>query len=68
MQSRLFDKCPVAAVTVSMILGIIIAHYVSLPITILPVLAGMVVVAYLFKKHPHAQSVAIVVCWLLVGM
>ena len=60
MQSRLFDKCPVAAVTVSMILGIIIAHYVSLPITILPVLAGMVVVALLLYKFANAQSVTIV--------
>ena len=68
MQSRLFDKCPVAAVTVSMILGIIIAHYVSLPITILPVLAGMVVVASLLYKFANAQSVAIVVCCLLLGM
>ena len=68
MQSRLFDKCPVAAVTVSMILGIIIAHYVSLSITILPVLAGMVVVALLLYKFANAQSVAIVVCCLLLGM
>ena len=68
MQSRLFDKCPVAALTVSMILGIIIAHYVSLPITILPVLAGMVVVALLLYKFANAQSVAIVVCCLLLGM
>ncbi len=68
MQSRLFNKCPVAVVTVSMILGIIIAYYVSLPITILPVLAGMVVVALLLYKFANAQSVAIVVCCLLLGM
>ena len=68
MQNRVFDMCPLVPVAVSMIVGIIIAHGVSLPIPVLPVLAGMVVVAYLFKKHPHAQSVAIVVCWLLVGM
>ena len=68
MQSRLFDKCPVAAVTGSMILGIIIAHYVSLPITILPVLAGMVAVALLLYKFANAQSVTIVLCCLLLGM
>ena len=68
MQSRIFDTCPVAPVTVSMMIGIVIAHYVWLPVPILPVLAGMVFVTLLLYKQAHAQSVAILVCCLLLGM
>lgn len=68
MQSRMFDKCPVAPVTVSMILGIIIANYVQLPISMLPVLAGMVVIALLLYKFANAQSVVIMACCLLLGI
>ena len=68
MQIRMFDKCPVAPVTVSMILGIIIANYVQLPISMLPVLAGMVVIALLLYKFANAQSVAIMACCLLLGI
>lgn len=68
MQSRIFDTCPVAPVTVSMMIGIVIAHYVWLPVPILPELAGMVFVTLLLYKQAHAQSVAILVCCLLLGM
>lgn len=49
-------------------IGIVIAHYVWLPVPILPVLAGMVFVTLLLYKQAHAQSVAILVCCLLLGM
>ena len=49
-------------------IGIVIAHYVWLPVPILPVLVGMVFVTLLLYKQAHAQSVAILVCCLLLGM
>jgi competence protein ComEC len=51
-----------------MMIGIVIAHYVWLPVPILPVLVGMVFVTLLLYKQAHAQSVAILVCCLLLGM
>ena len=68
MQNRLFDKCPMAPLAVCMIVGIIITHGISLPIPVLPVLVGMVVVVCLLKKRPLAQSAAIFVCCILLGM
>ena len=49
-------------------IGIIIAYYVSLPFPILPVLAGMVIVTLLLYKYANGQSVAIIICCLLLGM
>jgi len=68
MRKRLFDTCPMGLVAMSMILGILIAHSILLPIPMLPVLAGMVLVAYLLKKKIYTQSVVLLVCCLLLGM
>lgn len=68
MRNGIFVKCPLVLVAMSMIIGIIIATYVAFPILILPVLAGMVVIALLLRRFEYWQSGAIVVCCLLLGM
>lgn len=68
MRNGLFVKCPLVLVAMSMIIGIIIAAYVAFPIPLLPVLAGMVVIALLLRRFEYWQSGAIVVCCLLLGM
>ncbi len=49
-------------------IGIVIAYYVSLPFPMLPVLAGMVIVTLLLYKYANGQSIAIMICCLLLGM
>lgn len=68
MQSRIFEKCPLVLLAVSLAAGIVIVNYVPLPIPVLPLLAGMVLTACLLYRLSHVQSVAIVACFLLLGM
>ena len=68
MQNRKLDKAPLVRIAVSMIIGIIIANYLPLPIPMLPVLAGVVVIALLLWKYENLQSIAIFVCSMLLGM
>ena len=67
MRNRLFEKTPLVPLAVSLILGIIIVNYIPIPIPLLPVLAAMVAIALLLYKFVNAQSMAVVVCFLLLG-
>ena len=68
MRSRLLENAPLLRLTVCMILGIIIANYLALPIPMLPVLCVMVVIALMLWKYENLQSVAILLCFLFMGM
>lgn len=68
MRNVMFDKAPLVRVALSLILGIVIAHYLPLPIPIFPVLAIAVVIALLLWKHENLQSFAIMMCFLFMGM
>ena len=68
MRNVMFDKGPLVRVALSLILGIVIAHYLPLPIPMLPILAIMVVIALLLWKHENLQSFAIMMCFLFMGM
>lgn len=67
MRNRLFEKTPLVPLAVSLILGIIIVNYIPIPIPLLPVLAAMVAIALLLYKFVNAQSMTVVVCFLLLG-
>ena len=68
MRNRLLDNAPLLRLAVCMIIGIIIAHYVVLPIPMLPILIGMVAIALLLWKYKMMQSLAILLCLLFLGM
>lgn len=68
MRNVMFDKAPLVRVALSLILGIVIAHYLPLPIPIFPVLAIAVVIALLLWKHENLQSFSIIMCFLFMGM
>ena len=68
MRNRLLDNAPLLRLAVCMIIGITIANYIVLPIPMLPVFAGMVVIALLLGSHRYLQSIAILLCFLLMGM
>ena len=68
MRNRLLDNAPLLRLAVCMIIGITIANYIVLPLPMLPVFAGMVVIALLLGSHRYLQSIAILLCFLLMGM
>ena len=68
MRNRLLESAPLLRVAVCLIIGIVIARYVLLPIPVLPILAVMVMITVLLWKYENIQSIAILVCFLLVGM
>ena len=68
MRSVMFDKAPLVRVAVSLILGIIIANYLPLPIPMLPVLIAILIIALLLWKYENLQSLAILLCFLIMGM
>lgn len=68
MQNRLLESAPLLRLAVCLIVGIVIANYVPLPISVLPILAVMVVITMFLGKYENLQSIAILVCFLLVGM
>ena len=68
MRNRLLESAPLLRLAVCLIIGIIIANYVLLPIPVLPVLAVLVVISLLLFKYENLQSIAILVCFLFVGM
>ena len=68
MRNRLLDNAPLLRIVVCMIIGIIIAHHVALPVSMLPVLIGMVVIALLLWKYKYMQSLSILLCFLFMGM
>jgi len=68
MRNSVFGKVPLVPLAVCLMIGIIVANHVPITIPLLPVMAGMVVVAWLLYKFVTAQSIAIMVCFLLLGM
>ena len=68
MQNRLLESAPLLRLAVCLIVGIVVSRYVLLPIPILPLLAIMVVITMLLWKYENLQSIAILVCFLFVGM
>jgi competence protein ComEC len=68
MKRRLAGEAPLLWLSVSLIIGIIMARYVPMPVPVLPVLAVMVVVSCLLYRFRHLQSAAVLVCFLLLGM
>ena len=68
MRNRLLDNAPLLRLAVCLIVGIVIANYVPLALSVLPALAVMVVVTLLLWKYENLQSIAILACFLLVGM
>ena len=68
MRNRLLDNAPLLRLAVCLIVGIVIASYVPLALSVLPALAVMVVVTLLLWKYENLQSIAILACFLLVGM
>ena len=67
MRNKLFGEAPLVRLAVCLMAGIIIGNNVEAGHWLLPVLAGVVVLALLLWKKALLQSVAIAVCFVLLG-
>lgn len=67
MKNKLFGEAPLLRLAVCLMPGIVIGNDVEAGHWLLPVLAGAVVLALLLWKKALLQSVAIAVCFVLLG-
>lgn len=67
MKNKLFGEAPLLRLAVCMMAGIVIGNHVEAGMWLLPVLAGTVALALLLWKEALLQSVAIAVCFVLLG-
>ena len=67
MKNRLFGESPLLRLAVCLMAGIVIGNDVEAGHWLLPLLAGAVVLTMLLWKKALLQSVAIAVCFVLLG-
>ncbi|MBR4731066.1 MAG: hypothetical protein IK075_12530, partial [Prevotella sp.] len=65
MKNDPFESVPLLRLSVCLMVGIVVGEYVAVPL--LPVFVAMVVVALLLWKYPQVQSVAIALCFVVLG-
>ena len=68
MKNKLFwNEAPLLRLTVCLMAGIVIGDYVLVGWTLLLIFIAIVLAALLLGKHEYLQSMAIAVCFLLMG-
>ena len=67
MKNNWFECVPLLRLAVCLMAGIVITRYVDFPLSLWPVLVIVVVVALLLGRYPLGQSVAIAVCFVVLG-
>ena len=67
MRNKLFGEAPLLRLAVCLMAGIVIGNNVEAGRWLLPVLAGVVTLALLLWKKALLQSVAIAICFVLLG-
>ena len=67
MKSRITEIAPLMPLVISLMTGIVMGRYVSLPFSWWYLLLGGVIITILLSRWAHLQSVAIVLCFVLLG-
>ena len=68
MKNKLFwNEAPLLRLAICMMVGIFIGDYVAIGWLLLLIFVGVVILALLLSKHEHLQSVAIAVCFIVLG-
>ena len=68
MKNKLFwNEAPLLRLAICLMVGIFIGDYVAIGWLLLPIFVGVVILALLLSKHEHLQSVAIAVCFIVLG-
>lgn len=67
MKSKVLEKTPLVRVVICLMAGIVVGDSLQITFPLLPVLAGVVLIALLLWKYEHLQTVAIAVCFVVLG-
>ena len=62
-----WNEAPLLRLAVCLMAGIVVGDYVAIGWWLLPIFVGVVVLALLLWKHEHLQSIAIAVCFVILG-
>ena len=67
MKNNTFESVPLLRIVISLMIGIVVGEYVTMPLSLSVVFVALVVLALLLWKFPLLQSVAISLCFLVLG-
>ena len=67
MKTLSAESVPLLRLAICLIAGIVVGEYVPLSVPLLPLFVGVVAVALLLWKWPRGQTVAIAVCFVVLG-
>ena len=67
MKNDPFESVPLLRLAVCLMVGIVVGEYATISLPMLPVFVAMVAVALLLWKYSQAQSVAIALCFVVLG-
>ena len=67
MKSKVLERTPLVRAVICLMVGIVIGDSLQITIPLLPVFAGVVLVALLLWKYEHLQTIAIGICFVVLG-
>ena len=67
MKSKVLERTPLVRAVICLMAGIVIGDSLQITIPLLPVFAGGVLVALLLWKYEHLQTIAIGICFVVLG-
>jgi competence protein ComEC len=67
MRNSVSEKAPLVKIAVSLMAGIALARYLVVPFALFPLLVVVVLLAFCLWRYEHLQSVAIVLCFVVLG-
>ena len=67
MKHNPFEEVPLLRLAVCLMVGIVVGEKCVVAVPLLPVFIVAVILALLLWRHEHWQSVAIAVCFILLG-
>ena len=67
MKSKVLERTPLVRAVICLMAGIVIGDSLQIAIPLLPVFAGVVLVALLLWKYEHLQTIAIGICFVVLG-
>ena len=67
MKNQTFESVPLLRIVISLMVGIVVGEYVAIALPIWPLFIVLLVVTLFLWKFPLLQSVAITLCFLVLG-
>lgn len=67
MKSKVLERTPLVRAVICLMAGIMIGDSLQITTPLLPIFAGVVLVALLLWKYEHLQTIAIGICFVVLG-